>query len=174
MKKNGAVMSVAILLLLLVILQNDKTFDQVQAKMELSYEQTVPSLDLKGLDGKNYKLGGQREKPLMINFWASWCPPCREEIPALNKVYNQYKDKFDLYAVNVTKTDNLDKVKQFVNQHDLKFPVLLDLDGEAASAYRILFLPTSFLVDKNGNVREAIHVLSAEELEKRIQSLIAS
>ncbi|MBE1441064.1 TlpA disulfide reductase family protein [Paenibacillus sp. OAS669] len=139
---------------------------------EMKYNQPVPSFTLQGLDGKTYRVGGQRDKPLMINFWASWCGPCKEEAPDLAKVYEKYKDKFDLYAVNVTREDRMADVQSFVKRNGFTFPVLLDKEGATAELYRILFVPTSFLIDKQGVLREVIHVLPPEQLEQRIQSLI--
>src|SRR4051794_16340982 len=74
----------------------------------------APSFTLTGLDGSTYTVGGAREKPLFVNFWASWCGPCEEEAPDLVNLYNKYKGQFDLYAVNVTQGDKLENVKAFV------------------------------------------------------------
>ncbi|TVY08322.1 TlpA family protein disulfide reductase [Paenibacillus cremeus] len=141
-------------------------------KTELKLGQAIPPFKLKALDGAEYEVGGPRERPLMINFWASWCGPCHEEAPDLKQVYERYKGQFDLYAVNVTKGDGLKEAQSFARQYDYPFPVLLDTSGAAASAYRILFVPTSFLIDKKGNLKEVIHVLPRDELEKRIKQLI--
>ncbi len=74
-----------------------------------------------------------------------------------------------MYAVNVTKDDSINLVQSFVQQYRYTFPVLLDSKGEAASAYRILFVPTSFLIDRQGRLLEVIHVLPKEELDKKNQ-----
>jgi thiol-disulfide isomerase/thioredoxin len=132
----------------------------------------VPSFELQGLDGKIYQQNGEREKPLILNFWASWCGPCHEEAPDFSKIYEHYGEKLDLYAVNVTKGDSLRDVKAFVKQYQLTFPVLLDHKGAVAEQYRILFVPTSFLIDKHGVLKEIIHVIPEQQLEQRIKSLI--
>ncbi|MED4602790.1 TlpA disulfide reductase family protein [Paenibacillus validus] len=142
------------------------------AKPSVAVDLPVPHHVIKGLDGKEYVIGGTRDKPLLINFWASWCGPCHEEVPALKHVYKRYKDHFDLYAVNVTKGDSIKDVNAFVQGHDLPFPVLLDTSGEAANDFRILFVPTSFLVDKHGRLVEIVHVLAPDELEAKIKKLI--
>lgn len=88
----------------------------------------------------------------MINFWATWCPPCRAEMPDMEKFY-QDKDIVVL-AVNLTDTENsLEDVKEFSDEYGLTFPILLDTDLETASLYSIQPLPTSYMVDSNGIIR---------------------
>jgi thiol-disulfide isomerase/thioredoxin len=132
----------------------------------------APSFTLESLDGNTYPLGGKREKPMMLNFWASWCGPCELEAPDLKNIYDKYKDQFDLYGINTTDKDNLEDAKQFVKRHKLPFPILLDKDGSVTDQFRFSAIPTSFLVDRNGVVVEVIHVLSPKELERKIKKLI--
>ncbi|CAG7650848.1 TlpA family protein disulfide reductase [Paenibacillus allorhizosphaerae] len=178
MKKIALLTALAVVLVVLGVYQSnagDGTAAIAQAsasRPELKHGLAVPSFSLKAMDGADYHVGGPRDKPLIVNFWASWCGPCHEEAPDLAQLYERYKGEIDLYAVNVTKGDSLKDARSFVKQYGYRFPVLLDSQGEAAAAYRILFVPTSFLIDKHGNLREIIHVLPREELEKRIQSLI--
>ncbi|OXM84116.1 TlpA family protein disulfide reductase [Paenibacillus rigui] len=181
MKRNMPVMLIALLLVGLAMYQSGTIKETSQASaaaagmgsaVEMARNKPVPGFTLESLDGHTYQVGGQREKPLMINFWATWCGPCHEEAPDLKQVYEKYKDKFDVYAVNVTKGDRVADVKGFVKQYQLPFPVLLDKEGKAAEMYRILFVPTSFLIDKQGVLRDVIHVLPREQLEKRIQMLV--
>lgn len=129
----------------------------------------APSFTLTGLDGKSYEVGGSRDKLLWVNFWASWCGPCRAEAPDLVKIYNKYKDKLDLYAVNVSQGDSMRNIQSFVDEFQFPFPVLLDKEGKAASTYKILAIPTSFLIDKSGKIVEIFNVLPPKELEKKIQ-----
>ncbi|CAG7624924.1 Thiol-disulfide oxidoreductase ResA [Paenibacillus solanacearum] len=175
MKKITWLAAIAVLLVVLGLYQSkagDAVAQASAARPELKQGQAVPSFSLKGMDGGEYHVGGPRDKPLIVNFWASWCGPCHEEAPDLAQLYERYKGKIDLYAVNVTKGDSLKEARSFVKQYGYHFPVLLDAQGEAAAVYRILFVPTSFLIDKHGNLKEVIHVLPRDELEQRIQSLI--
>ncbi|NHN31241.1 TlpA family protein disulfide reductase [Paenibacillus agricola] len=142
------------------------------APMPAARNQPAPAIDLSGLDGKAYHVGGARSKALIINFWASWCGPCHDEAPDLERMYSKYKNELDIYAVNVTKGDQLEEVSKFVKRYGLSFPVLLDQQGSVANKYRLLFVPTSFLVNKQGILVDVIHVLPAEELERRIQQLV--
>jgi len=128
----------------------------------------APVVSLAGLDGKTYTLGGKREKPLLINFWVSWCGPCLLEAPDFQAVYEKYGDRIDLYGVNVTQTDRLDDVRRFVDRYGIRFPVLLDTEAVAADAYRVSAFPTSFLLDRDGTVRDRFYFVRRDELEKRI------
>ncbi|QGQ94653.1 TlpA family protein disulfide reductase [Paenibacillus psychroresistens] len=171
---------VIVMLLTLVLYVSYQTFTKrhiqrsLTAAKSLSNDGRVPSILLKGLDEEEYQLGGSRVKPLIINFWASWCIPCQEEIPALQKIYDKYQSQLDLYAVNITMKDSLKEVHKFNEINNLNFPILLDSKGDAAKAFRVAFIPTTFLIDKKGNLKEAIHLLPPEQLEKHIQKLIDS
>lgn len=134
--------------------------------------QPAPSFQLNALDGAVYKVGGPREKPLMLNFWASWCGPCEEEAPALASLYDKYRDKLDLYAVNLTGNDDFDQMKAFAAQYKFHFPILLDYKLEVMLKYRVQVIPTSFLIDKNGNIVDVINLLEPEDLEKKLKKLI--
>ncbi len=175
MRRNFVILAAVLLLACFAVYQNIETRHQetilpTEQAPEPNY--LAPSFTLSSLDGAVYQVGGQRDKPLFINFWASWCGPCEEEAPDLVEMYHKYKDQFDLYAVNVTQGDNLEDVKRFAMEHKFPFPVLLDKEGKATELYRFLFIPTSYLIDKNGVVREVIHVLPSKELERKIRNLI--
>ncbi len=116
----------------------------------------APSFSLKALDGKTYRLSGARNKPLVLNFWASWCGPCRLEAPALVKMYQTHKDQVDFYAVNLTSQDRLEEAKAFVKGYGLPFPILLDEKGDVAKRYQLQGIPTTFFVDASGVIRYKI------------------
>jgi peroxiredoxin len=101
------------------------------------------------LNGDTMKLAGQRGKPVLINFWATWCGPCREEMPAMERLYNKHRARgFVLLAVSVDTDAAL--VKPFLQQHKLTFPVALDAKMDLANAYGVRALPASFLIDGHG------------------------
>ena len=101
------------------------------------------------LSGDTMKLAGQRGKPVLINFWATWCGPCREEMPAMERLYNKHRARgFVLLAVSVD--TNAELVKPFLQQHKLTFPVTLDAKMDLANAYGVRALPASFVIDRNG------------------------
>jgi peroxiredoxin len=103
------------------------------------------------VQGDTLKLKEQRGKAVMVNFWATWCPPCREEMPAMERLYRRHHGRgFVLLAVSVDTDAAL--VKPFLAQHKLTFPVALDANMELANAYGVRALPASFLIDREGNL----------------------
>jgi peroxiredoxin len=103
------------------------------------------------LRGEPLKLSEQRGRPVMINFWATWCAPCREEMPAMERLYRRHREHgFVLLAVSVDTDAAL--VRPFLEQYKLTFPVALDSKMSLANAYSVRALPSSFLVDRDGNL----------------------
>lgn len=128
----------------------------------------APAFSLKGLDGRVYEVGGKREKLLLLNFWASWCGPCEEEAPLLVKLYEKYAASLDLYAVNVTAEDSRANAESFAKAFAFPFPVLLDEQGQIAAKYRIFGIPTSFLINRDGDIVDVIHLADAAQWEAKI------
>ena len=117
----------------------------------------APSFSLSALDGKNYSLEDTKGKPVMINFWASWCGPCKLEAPELSSLYKQYEGKFTLYAINLTNTESsLNDVKGFAENFGYSFPILLDEKGEIAEKYLIKPIPTTYFVNSDGIIVDQI------------------
>lgn len=133
----------------------------------------APELELASLDNRNFNLD-QMDKPVLLNFWASWCGPCREEAPALVKMYNKYKGQVEFLAIDLTTGDQLDNVKEFVNTYHYSFPVLLDPKGIVADRYQVRAIPTSFFIDKNKRiVKIAKGMQTDQEFDKNIQALLS-
>lgn len=177
MKRNIWVLVAVVVLVGFAVYQNVSSGDrQASLSKEAAPKPNymAPGFKLTGLDGSVYEVGGAREKPLLMNFWASWCGPCELEAPDLANLYNKYKDQIDFYAVNMTASDRMDNIKSFVNHFEFKFPVLLDSDGKIGELYRISGIPMTYLVDKNGVIRDGFSILHPDELEKRIKKMIDS
>lgn len=103
----------------------------------------------------------------MLNFWTTWCGPCRREIPGLVKVYEEYRDRdFVVVAVNVR--EQRGKVSDFVKEWGLPFPILLDRRGAVATLYRVRGIPTSLFLDREGMIHY-IHIGSIREEQIRAQ-----
>jgi thiol-disulfide isomerase/thioredoxin len=151
--------------------QSEQASAPTVAKPKPNY--LAPSFTLQQMNTKqSFSVGGVREKPVMINFWASWCGPCALEAPDLVKLYEKYGDKFDLYGVNITLGDNMKNIQAFVDKHKLNFPVLLDMSGEVTDLYQIQPIPTSFLVDKNGVIQDMFYTESFSTMERKLKKLI--
>lgn len=106
---------------------------------------------LKDLSGKEVSLSDYKGKKIFLNFWASWCPPCKAEMPEMEKLYQETKDS-DLVILAVNIGEDKDTVQKFIKNNNYNFPVLLDIDNAAAIKYQIVSIPTSFFIDKEGNI----------------------
>lgn len=135
----------------------------------------APAFSLQGTDGTSYIVDGPRDKAVIVNFWASWCDPCQQEAPDLNKMATKYKDVLDIYGVNVSSQDYKPNAERFIKKYKLVFPVMYDVKGEVYDKYNGTVFPTNVLIDKNGVISEIIlGQLSPEELEQKIIKLTKS
>lgn len=117
----------------------------------------APDFELKTFEGETVKLSDLRGQAVLVNLWATWCPPCRAEMPAIEKVYNEYKDQgFVVLAVNMTYQDTFSNIAPFLDEYGLTFPVLLDQSGVVGSAYQLRSLPSSYFIDREGIIREVV------------------
>jgi len=134
----------------------------------------APDFELKDLQGNSHKLSNYLGKPIMVNFWASWCKPCQVEMPAIQKLYQKYNPDIVFLAVNSTKQDSLSGVSGFVEANHLDFPVLLDPENSVNSIYRIQALPTTYFINSKGIIKEIIigGPMSETLLEIRLQNIL--
>lgn len=114
--------------------------------------QPAPDFTLKTLDGSTVTLSKLQGQPVLINFWASWCTPCRAEMPEIVRAYEAHKgDGLVVLAINMTFQDSLPEAQAFAKEFHMPFPVLLDDTGAVArDAYRVPVLPMSFFIDRKG------------------------
>ncbi len=116
----------------------------------------APDLALPQLDGTLQTLRDLRGQVVLINVWATWCPPCRAEMPAIQQAYAAYRDRgFTVLAVN--QREDVTAITPFLEQHGLTFPIVLDRDGHAGATYQASALPSSFFVDRRGVIRAVYH-----------------
>jgi peroxiredoxin len=112
----------------------------------------APDFTLKSKSGKNIKLNEYRGEVVMINFWASWCGPCRQEMPALEQLYSKYKDLgFVILGVNIDEDSG--KAVGMLNNSPVSFPILFDNDKKVSDLYDVTAMPTTYLIDRDGNLR---------------------
>lgn len=112
----------------------------------------APDFTLKSHSGDNLRLSEFRGEVVMINFWASWCGPCRQEMPLLDELYTQYQPLgFTILGVNVEEDST--KAKKLLKDIPVSFPVLFDNESEVSKLYKVVAMPSTVLVDRDGNVR---------------------
>lgn len=112
----------------------------------------APDFTLATTDGATVSLGALKGQVVLVNVWATWCPPCRAEMPAVQAAYERYQDQgFTVLGVN--QQEDAGAVAAFMAEHSLTFPALLDADGRVSSAYQARVVPSSFFVDRRGVVR---------------------
>lgn len=131
--------------------------------------QKAPTFSLKTLRGKTASLDEYKGKPLVINLFASWCPPCQEEMPLLNELSKTLGDKGNVIGVNLTNQErSLDDVKAFVKQFNVPFDVLLDEKGEVGKLYQIIGIPTTLLIDEKGIIQKRYNGMLTEKMIDKI------
>ncbi|MCC3374799.1 TlpA disulfide reductase family protein [Cohnella sp. REN36] len=135
----------------------------------------APGFKMTGMDGKIYTLGQFRGKPVILNFWASWCGPCQDEAPSLKQLHERHKGDLQILAVNLTAADNESDARRFVKDHGFAFPVLLDEDGKISRRYRIRPIPTTFFIDGQGVIVDGVlGALPADALNRRAERLLGT
>ncbi|MFP3897081.1 MAG: redoxin domain-containing protein [Anaerolineales bacterium] len=130
-----------------------------------------PAFDftLQSLGGEEVSLSDFRGQVVMLNFWASWCGPCRIEIPHMIELYNEKRDQgFEIVAVNLR--EDADRVEDFSQELGMAFPILLDKNGQIGAAYHVRGIPTSIFIDEEGVIR---HVHMGTLTESALQRYVA-
>lgn len=136
-----------------------ESMDLSDAEQGLTKGDRAPDFTLTTLDGEEVKLSDYQGKKVILNFWATWCPPCKAEMPHMEQYYekNAKKEKVEILAVNLTSQDEGEKaVQQFVDGYELTFPILMDEKGDIGEEYRAFTIPTTYMIDTNGLIRHKI------------------
>ena len=130
--------------------KKSQTVAQTATGTELG--QMMPEYSAMWLDGSKFDLASKRDKVVLLNLWATWCGPCRAEIPELQKLHNQLAPKgFEVIGVSVDES-GAEPVKDFVREQKMTYPVVLDPDGKLAGIFQTSVLPTSVLLDRTGKI----------------------
>lgn len=112
----------------------------------------MPGYSTDYLDGKRFNLSAEKGNVVLLNLWATWCGPCRYEIPELQKLHNRYASRgFKVIGVSIDES-GVDSVKQFVEEEKITYPIALDADGHLANVLQTTVLPTSVVIDRNGRI----------------------
>ena len=188
MKKNilgFGILTLLVLLLVMNIFKAEKaseivlpstthTANEIEAaEIEVSSESKyAQDFTLTTLQGEQVSLSDYKGKIVILNFWTSWCGPCKEEMPHMQSFSEKHSD-VAMLAVNLTSMDlGLDAVKQFVEEYRLTFPILLDEADVVGKAYNILTIPTSYMIDPEGRVfKEVIGPMDETMMEDLISTL---
>ena len=137
----------------------------------------APDITVYDGSGNAVTLAEQRGKPVVINFWATWCPPCKSELPHFDKLYQEYGDRVEFMMVDLTDGggETAENTKAFLEENGYTFPVYYDDEGSATAAYRISSIPLTVLLDADGNAADS-HLGAMDEATLRtyIESLIAA
>lgn len=157
-------------LILFTACSRDKTVEPAAP----SIGSEAPDFSLSDLSGQNVSLNDLKGKAVLINFWATWCYPCREEMDDLQAIYNKYKDKgVVILGVNVREGKGI--VTEFANRFNITYPILLDEDGKVSDAYNVFGIPSTLFIDKDGIIRDTVMGQMDEEMiAEKVNKLITT
>lgn len=131
----------------------------------------APKFELSGPDGKKISLESLRGKPVFLNFWATWCYPCRSEMPDLYDMYLKYDGQMQFLTINVQESANT--VSKFMHENKYTFPVVLDKNGAVSNKYRVTGIPTTVILDAEGFVKvNHVGAMNASQMEAYILEVL--
>ena len=134
----------------------------------------APDFTLESRSGENLRLEDHRGEVVMLNFWASWCGPCRQEMPLMDELYSQYKDLgFTILAVNVD--ENREEAHRFLDKVPVNYPILYDPGSSVSELYEVQAMPTTVMIDRDGNARYLHYGYQPgyeDEYEQQIRALV--
>ena len=147
---------IVILIGILILLQTKDTFYNPSDGPQLAKGLPAPNFSLPCLGGQMVSLTDYRGKVVLLNIWATWCPPCVEEMPSMEKLYQELKGEgFEILAISIDESGAQD-VRPFMKKHQLSFPALIDSKGTIKGIYQITGVPESFIIDKEGILVEKV------------------
>lgn len=130
----------------------------VTAEEGLIKGDVAPDFTLTTLDGKEVKLSDLKGKKVVLNFWATWCPPCKAEMPHMQNFYEDFSqdENVEILAINLTNGDKRESVQNFVQDYGLTFPIPMDVEGNVGKTYQAITIPTSYMIDTKGRIQNKI------------------
>lgn len=140
----------------------------------LSKGRRAPEIGLRDLDGNPVKMADLRGKVVVVDFWATWCGPCKEEMPVLDRLYGKYRKK-GLVVVGVSQDRDEDKVREFLRRRPVSFPIVHDVRHAVAKRYQPGKMPSSYVIDRSGVVRyvhEGYSARDAARFDREIRKLL--
>lgn len=147
---------IVIIFAVIILLQEKDALFNLPPKSRLQPGLPAPDFVFPGLDSKTVGLADYKGKVVFLNIWATWCPPCREEMPSMEKLYKELKgEDFEILAVSID-ASGAKAVAPFMREYHLSFPVLLDPEGTMKTLYGTTGVPESFIIDKEGRIEQII------------------
>ncbi|WP_028551811.1 redoxin domain-containing protein [Paenibacillus sp. UNC451MF] len=142
---------------------------QAASEIGIGIGQIAPDFELTTLEGTKAKLSDYKGKKVLINFWATWCPPCRVEMPVMQQFYSEYKDKnVVILSVDATHTEASQTVVASFQRHwGLTFPLVLDVDGQVGKTYQVSAYPATYVLDEQGVIRKKHQGAMDEDMLKK-------
>jgi peroxiredoxin len=136
--------------------------------------QLAPAFSLDTLAGKSAKLEDYRGNVVLLNFWASWCIPCKEEMPLIQAAYEKHRDHgLVVLGINMTNLDKRSAIETFTQDTGVTFPIVLDEDGSVSETYRIISIPTSFFLDRSGIIRHfQLGAMTTKQIEQYMDEML--
>ena len=150
--------------LLLTVLIASSAWADSKALHPVEGHPIAPDFDLKDIDGNSHHLSDYRGKVVIVNFWATWCPPCRFELPSMEKLWQATRDK-GVMILAIDLGENEDTIFTFTSDYPVSFPLLMDFDSSVTKKYSVLGIPTSFVIDPHG--RMIYRVVGTREWDDR-------
>lgn len=154
---------------------SDSDSSSNQSQSTGQQKNTAPDFTVVDYNGKQTKLSDKKGKPVVVNFWASWCGPCKSEFPAFEDAYNKYGNDVEFMMINLTDgyQETISSAKSFIDEQNYTFPVYYDTTMSASNAYGVFSIPKTLFIDKNGNiVQNRTGTISQDTLEQNIESLL--
>jgi peroxiredoxin len=169
-KKVIAAIGLIALFTVAIVQAMDKPADEnASTNAGISTGVKAPDFELKQLDGTKVKLSELQGKKVILNFWATWCPPCEAEMPAMQKYFDERPEDVVILAVNID--PHLD-VQKFIDERKITFPIPLDEDDDVNSLYQVISIPTTYFIDTKGIIQyKHIGAMTYDLMKKNIENM---
>lgn len=137
---------------------NNSDFDMDVSGIEVKPAKgfVAPKFSISDVDGNKVTLTDLRGKPVFINFWASWCPPCKEEMPYIEEAYKKHNDRITFLMINAIEADTFEDMTAYMQEYQYSFPVQLDKKNLVSDLYQVFGYPTSYFIDKRGVITDKV------------------